>query len=90
MLLFNDETEYKTDKFLSAALAEKKKCVSISSDFENIKSFFSRSNYETRFYFSYNNKSVLQYLHKIYKSQFFYYSYSRIIRCLVNDAINMI
>ena len=70
MLLFNDETEYKTDKFLSAALAEKKKCVSISSgDFENIKSFFSRSNYETRFYFSY--MSVLQYLHKIYKSQFF-------------------
>ena len=67
MLLFNDETEYKTDKFLSAALAEKKKCVSISSG--DFKSFFSRSNYETRFYFSY--MSVLQYLHKIYKSQFF-------------------
>lgn len=39
MLLFNDETGYKTDKFLSAALAEKKSCVSIlSRDFEKIKS----------------------------------------------------
>lgn len=41
MLLFNDKTEYKMNKFLSAALAEKKIVVSIlsSRDFENIKSF---------------------------------------------------
>lgn len=40
MLLFNDETGYKMDKLLSAALAEKEKIVSIlSRDFENIKSF---------------------------------------------------
>lgn len=40
MFLFNDATEYKMNKLLSAALAEKETIVSTSSrDFEDIKTF---------------------------------------------------